>query len=139
MVLSSCVTVDGWLTTFRISQKPIASFLRQLTKTKTNPKISFGFWFGSTVSDGLSGMIYFQIWQGPHFWREVAVIPLGIVTIQKMQHRIDAYITCICTVNTCQKSIIPYNSEAWPPPEVAAPPPHVHLFRGGTKHHPISF
>ena len=57
MVLSSCVTVDGWLTTFRISQKPIVSFLRQLTKTKTktktNPKISFGFWFGSMVSNGL--------------------------------------------------------------------------------------
>ena len=29
MVLSSCVTEDGWLTTFRISQKPIALFLGQ--------------------------------------------------------------------------------------------------------------
>ncbi len=54
MVLSSYVTVDGWLTALRISQKPIASFFRQLTKTKTNPKKVLGFWFGSTVSNGLT-------------------------------------------------------------------------------------
>ena len=55
MVLSSYVTVDGWLTAFRISQKPIASFFRQLTKTKTNPKKVFGFWFGSTALVVLKG------------------------------------------------------------------------------------
>ena len=38
MVLSSYITVDGGLTAFRISQEPIASFLRQLTKTKTKTK-----------------------------------------------------------------------------------------------------
>ena len=29
-------------------------------------------------------MIYIQIWEGPHSWIEVAVIPLGIVTIKKI-------------------------------------------------------
>jgi len=51
MVLSSYVTVDGWLTAFRISQKPIASFFRQLTKTKTNPKKKFlGFGLGQRLA-----------------------------------------------------------------------------------------
>ena len=52
MVLSSYVTVDGWLTTFRISQKPIASFLRQSDQNQS--KIKFlGFGLGQWLAMAL--------------------------------------------------------------------------------------
>ena len=51
MVLSSCVTVDGWLTTFRISQKPIASFLRQSDQNQNQSKNKFfGFGLGQQLA-----------------------------------------------------------------------------------------
>ena len=55
MVLSSYVTVDGWLTTFRISQKPIASFLRQSdqnqNQNQNQSKIKFlGFGLGQWLA-----------------------------------------------------------------------------------------
>ena len=32
----------------------------------------------------LEGIFHLQIWKGPHFWEEVAVIPRRIVTIPKI-------------------------------------------------------
>ena len=54
MVLSSYVTVDGWLTAFRISQKPIASFLRQSDQNQNQFKNKFlGFGLGQRLAMAL--------------------------------------------------------------------------------------
>ena len=51
MILSSYVTVDGWLTTFRISQKPIASVLRQSDQNQNQSKNKFlGFGLGQRLA-----------------------------------------------------------------------------------------
>ena len=53
MFLSSYITVDGWLTTFRISQKPIALFLRQSNQNQNQNQSKnklFGFAFGQQLA-----------------------------------------------------------------------------------------
>ena len=55
MVLSSYITVDGRLTTFRISQNPIASFLRQSDQNQNQSKNKFlGFGLGQRLAIALN-------------------------------------------------------------------------------------
>ena len=55
MVLSSYITVDGWLTTFRISQKPIVSFLRQSDQNQNQSKNkSLDFVLGQRLATALN-------------------------------------------------------------------------------------